>query len=84
MIIYQSVMLMNLKTSCYSYENEWLGKINQLPKLRLYKGVKTNFKTENYLEMNISKSQRFILAQFRCGILPIRIETGRYEGGTSR
>lgn len=30
--------------------------------------------------MNISKSQRSILAQFRCGILPIRIETGRYKG----
>lgn len=43
-----------------SNENEWLGKINQLPKLRLYKSIKTNFKTEIYLEMNISKYQRSI------------------------
>ena len=28
--------------------------------------------------MNIPKSHRSLLAQFRCGILPIRIETGRY------
>ena len=30
--------------------------------------------------MNIPKFQRSILAQFRCWILPIRVETGRYKG----
>lgn len=34
---------------------------------------------ENYLEMHISKSLRSIIAQFRYGILPIRIKTGRYK-----
>lgn len=58
---------MNLETSFFllNYENEWLEKINQLPKLRLYKSIKTNLKTENYLEMNISKSQRSFMAQSR-------------------
>lgn len=35
--------------------------------------------TENYLEMHISKSLRSMIAQFRYGILPIRIKTGRYK-----
>lgn len=34
---------------------------------------------ENYLEMHISKSLRSIIAQFRYGILPIRIKMGRYK-----
>jgi hypothetical protein len=55
-------------------------KVYRLPKLRLYKNIKRNFRTENYLCMNIPKFQRSLLAQLRCGILPIRIETGRYRG----
>ena len=62
------------------FENGWLEKIKELPKLRLYKEIKRNFSTENYIKMNIPKYHRSILAQFRCGILPIRIETGRYRG----
>jgi hypothetical protein len=46
----------------------------------LYKNIKRNLRTENYLCMNIPKFQRSLLAQIRCGILPIRIETGRYRG----
>lgn len=55
--------------------------INQLSKFRLYKSIKSNFKTKNYLEMNISKSLRSIFAQLRsgCGMLPIRIETGLFK-----
>ena len=30
--------------------------------------------------MDLSLSQRSILAQLQCGILPLRIETDRYEG----
>ena len=30
--------------------------------------------------MDLIKHERSILTQFRCGILPIRIETGRYVG----
>lgn len=41
------------------------------------KGGKTE--AENYLEMHISKSLRSMIAQFRYGILPIRIKTGRYK-----
>lgn len=55
--------------------------IKQLSKLRLYNSNKSNFKTKNYLEMNISKSLRSIFAQLRsgCGMLPIIIETGLFK-----
>ena len=58
-------------------QNDWVSKLNQLSKHRLYKNMKQNYNMGNYLSMNISKSHRSLLAQFRCGILPIRIETGR-------
>jgi hypothetical protein len=30
--------------------------------------------------MNLKKNERSVLAQYRCGILPLKIETGRYTG----
>ena len=60
------------------FENDWVLKLNKLPKLRLYKIIKQNENKKN-LSMNIPKSHRYLLAPFRCGILPIRIETGRYR-----
>ncbi len=41
---------------------------------------KSVFKTEDYLLIDLKKNDRSLLAQFRCGILPLRIETGRYVG----
>ena len=63
-----------------NFENEWVLKLHQLPKLRLYKNIKQNYNMKKYLSMNIPKSHRSLLAQFKCGIIPIRIETGRYRG----
>ena len=63
-----------------NFEYEWVLKLNQLPKLGLYKNIKQNYNMENNIPMNIPKSHRSLVAQFRCGILPIRIETVRYRG----
>jgi hypothetical protein len=46
--------------------------------LRLYKEVKTNMDAELYVKLNLTSSERSMLAQLRMGILPIRIETGRF------
>ena len=48
-------------------------------KLRYYNLYKYEKGNEDYLNLNISKYQRSILAQFRCGILPLAIEIGRYR-----
>lgn len=48
-------------------------------KLRTYRQVKTEFSTEHYLTMHMTLSQRRAFASIRCGVAPLRIETGRYS-----
>ena len=48
-------------------------------KLRYYNLYKYDKGTEEYTKMNINKYQRSVFAQFRCGILPLEIEVGRYR-----
>ena len=65
----------------------WYGRINHeigpsgrvRNKLRVYKLIKTNFVTERYCEMMLPQSHRSAFTKFRCGVAPIRIETGWYE-----
>ena len=40
---------------------------------------KYSLETESYLFFNIPKYHRSLFAQFRAGILPLNIETGRYR-----
>ena len=62
------------------YAETWIDFLEHVPKLRTYRTFKTVFETEEYVKLNLCKSERSHLAQFRCGILPLRIETGRYSG----
>ena len=48
-------------------------------KLRYYNLYKYDKSHEDYLHLNISRYQRSLFAQFRCGILPLEIEVGRYR-----
>ena len=59
---------------------DWANKIQTLPKLRTYKQFKREYCTEKYVLSTLSKTEKSHLAQFRCGILPLRVETGRYIG----
>ena len=47
-------------------------------KLRYYNLYKYEKCQEDYLHMNITRYQRSLFSQFRCGILPLEIETGRF------
>ena len=58
-----------------SYDN-----VLNKPKLRTYCTFKTTYCVEGYLNLDLSRSERSLLAQFRLGILPLRIETGRFRG----
>ena len=49
------------------------------PKLKTYITFKKHYGLENYLTCNLSRSKRSILAQFRLGILPLKVETGRFS-----
>ena len=56
--------------------------LSQKPKLRTYVKFKNTFTTEQYTKHCNSTHKRSLLAQFRMGILPIAIETGRFKGLT--
>jgi hypothetical protein len=64
---------------CY-YSNIWKNQISNVPKLRTYVSFKSSFGQENYVALDMPKYFKSIMSQFRCGILPLRIETGRYHG----
>ena len=58
-------------------EKTWKDTIQFKPKLRTYVKYKIHYKTEDYIRMPLGRMHRAILAQFRSGILPFRIETGQ-------
>ena len=59
--------------------NEWERLLPTKPKLRTYIKFKSEFKTEEYVCACLPRYERSLLAQFRSGILPLRIETGRFR-----
>jgi len=57
----------------------WLEEIHRKPKLRTYITFKSTFTVENYVRFGYNKKNRSLMAQIRLGILPLRVETGRYS-----
>ena len=75
-----AVNIRNVKSQLTTIiEKEWKLELESKPKLRLYKTFKTTFETEGYLYRHLKRQDRSLLAQFRTGVLPLRIETGRYQ-----
>jgi len=70
--------------------NAWTSNINKDTgtsrsgggnKLRTYKLFKTIYETEHYTTVHtMTRARRSALAKFRCGVAPLRLETGRFEG----
>ena len=48
-------------------------------KPRTYCLFKSKYLAEPYCELFLPAKHRHALAKFRCGVAPLRIETGRYE-----
>ena len=59
--------------------HQWKLSVASKPKLRTYALFKINLKTELYVSLLIPKCKLSIFCQFRSGILPLAIETGRYR-----
>jgi len=57
---------------------EWRNDVLDKPKLRTYNEMKFEFVVEPYVYSFIPKHIRSIFAQFRVGILPLQLETGRF------
>ena len=64
------------------FQSEWESEVHSKPKLREYITFKETFHTESYLKVFLPKHKRSLIAQFRCGILPLHIETGRFKNIT--
>ncbi len=45
-----------------------------------YKLFKSEFYTEPYVKSYLNRFHRSTFAKFRCGVLPIQIEVGRFRG----
>ena len=50
------------------------------PKLTLYEKLKISYSPEKYVTQNLSPNVRSCIAQFRLGVLPLHVETGRFSG----
>ena len=72
------------------FANDWLDQINApmgpsrrgRNKLRTYCQFKNSYSVENYCAIILPPtcSHRSAFSKFRCGVAPIRIETGRFKG----
>ena len=62
-----------------SFERNWFMELSKKPKLRTYVSFKKKYETEKYLLQSLSRPKRSMLAQFRTGILPLKVETGRFQ-----
>ena len=70
----------NIKSNLHNRVQQILkGQCMNKPKLRTYKLVSEFAADKSYLYKPLSFVQRKFLAKLRLGVLPLRIETGRYE-----
>ena len=60
------------------WKNKISESIENTPKLRTYNEFKDSWDVEKYLTIDLSRNDRSSIAQLRLGILPLRIETGRF------
>lgn len=58
-----------------NYKQKWSEEVQCKPKLRTYRLIKGNYGPEHYVTLNLSRAQRSVCAQLRCGILPLALET---------
>ena len=56
----------------------WKHELTKSAKLRTYIIFKNNLEMDKYLRYNLTRSERSYISQFRLGVLPLRIETGRF------
>ncbi len=60
------------------FQINWRHNCSTKPKLRTYVTFKNNVEVASHIACNLPKYERSLISQLRLGILPLRIETGRY------
>ena len=61
------------------FKTDWEHHCSTKPKLRTYVTFKNDTKVAKHLQCNLPKYERSLISQLRLGVLPLRIETGRYS-----
>ncbi|CAC5373203.1 unnamed protein product [Mytilus coruscus] len=61
------------------FKDKWCNEINNLPKLRTYKHLKTEFCAEPYVKKHLTRTQRSAIARIRCGTFQLEVERRRYS-----
>ncbi len=60
-------------------QREWRNEINLVPKLRNYCIYKNEYKAELYVHAIHDRQERSLMAKYRTGVVPLSIETGRFQ-----
>ncbi len=60
------------------FETDWKHNCSTKPKLRTYITFTDKVQVASHINCNLPKYERSLISQLRLGILPLRIETGRY------
>ena len=60
-------------------ESDWKIQVENKPKLRTFKRYKKEFITTDYVQQSLNRFDRSMIAKFRCGILQLHIESGRFN-----
>lgn len=63
-----------------SAKTELLQNINEKTKLRTYRTLRLGLETGSQVQCLYSRRTRSLTTQLKCGVLPLRIETGRFHG----
>lgn len=61
------------------YKEEFHASVEAKAKLRTYNKIKSTTEVSSYVRANVPKPMRSLSAQLCCGVLKIRLETGRYN-----
>ena len=84
-IVLDKMFIKNIENvSFYRYKRKWQDDLmlNESSKLRTYRLFKNDYFKEKYLSVNMPGKYKRAFAKFRCGVAPLKIETGRYEGAS--
>ena len=60
------------------HKSKWAANRLQQSKLKIYNMYKVSYSVEPYVEANLPRSQRSLIARLRSGTLPLNIETMRF------
>ena len=83
MLYYQNFVKCNIvnmkRLLLNAFMEKWRLDCTKVNKLKTYIKYKEEFNVEPYLIISMNRKCRSYVAQFRCGILPLKIETGRFS-----